>query len=406
MNIHSKAPMAEHTGRRRRLRGALSLALAALAGACTFDAENPMAITEDGLTNVPALTALVNGVVGDYDESYQRSALYAGLLSDEITASGSWTWWHDADDTGFMDVNAPTGDLMAIPHYWWRPLARARYLAEETYDRLQEHLDNPDQSELTAMTLLYAGMAYRDSGEYFCVAAYDNGPAVQPSESLGLAEDRFTKAIQVAQAAGVDSIAQMAYLMRARVRLSLGNNEAALSDARMVPDGFHWMAHFRNASGESNGFVQQINYRIEGTIQQEYHNWNDSRVPVVNTGKKGADNLTPRWDQLKLDRYGNMPMGDWQEARLIEAEVLLGRGEVANAVTLMNEVRAEAGLAALDTSMSASAATAALRVERQAEFFLEGMRMLDMRRWNLFPAGWQGDCSPLPLAETDNNPNL
>ena len=106
------------------------LGLILQAGACDFSAENPMAITEDGLTNEAAIQALVNGVIGDYDQAYQRSALYAGLLSDEIMASGSWSWWHDADDRGFIDVDAPTGDLMNIAHHWWRPLSRARYLAE------------------------------------------------------------------------------------------------------------------------------------------------------------------------------------------------------------------------------------------------------------------------------------
>ena len=376
------------------------------AGACDFSAENPMAITEDGLTNEAAVQALVNGVIGDYDESYQRSALYAGLLSDEIMASGSWSWWHDADDRGFIDVDAPTGDLMAIAHHWWRPLSRARYLAEETYARIEKHIPNPGQSEMAAVTLLYAGMAYRDAGEYFCQAAYDGGPPVAPAQSLAMAEERLTDAIAVAGAAGVDSIAHMAYLVRARVRLSTGNLSGALADAQAVPDGFEWYAHFRNASGESNGMVFQLNHRVEGTIEYPYHNMGDPRVPVLDTGKKGADNLTPRWDQQKLDRYGNMPMGTWQEARLIQAEVRLSQGQVAEGVALMNEVRTAWGMDSLSPSMTAAEAQAALEHERMAELFLMGQRMLDMRRWNLFPAGWEGECSPLPRAETDNNPNF
>jgi len=402
--------MREHRGPQRMAfprAGYLILgAVAFLASACDFSAENPMAITEDGLTNEAAIEALVNGVIGDYDESYQRSALYAGLLSDEIMASGSWSWWHDADDRGFIDVDAPTGDLMAIAHHWWRPLSRARYLAEETYGRIEKHIPNPGQSELAAMTLLYAGMAYRDGGEYFCQAAYDGGPPVPPEGSLALAEERLTDAINVAGAAGVDSIAAMAHLVRGRVRLSTGDLPGALADAQSVPQGFQWVAHFRNASGESNGMVFQLNHRVEGTIEYPYHNMGDPRVPVVDTGKKGADNLTPRWDQQKLDRYSNMPMGSWQEARLIQAEVLLTQGQVSGAVDLMNQVREAWGMDALDTSMSAAEATEALKHERMAELFLMGQRMLDMRRWDLFPSGWEGECSPLPRAETDNNPNF
>lgn len=391
---------------RPRARYLALLMVTVSAAACDFSAENPMAITEDGLTNEAAIQALVNGVIGDYDQSYQRSALYAGLLSDEIMASGSWSWWHDADERGAIDVEAPTGDLMNIAHHWWRPLSRARYLAEETYDRIMEHIPNPGQSEMAATTLLYAGMAYRDAGEYFCQATYDGGPPVAPDGSLALAEERLTDAISVAGAAGVDSIASMAHLVRGRVRMSQGDLSGALADAQAVPEGFEWFAHFRNASGETNGMVYQLNYRVEATIQDPYHDMEDPRVPVLDTGLKGADNLTPRWDQQKLDRYGNMPMGTWQEARLIQAEVLLTQGQVAGAVDLMNQVREASGMDALDTSMSPAEALEALQHERMAELFLMGQRMLDMRRWGLFPSGWEGECSPLPRAETDNNPNF
>jgi hypothetical protein len=380
--------------------------LALALGACTLDAENRGVITEPGLEDRASIEALVNGAIGDYDFSYQRSALYSGLLSDEVRASGSWTWWHEADKNGFIDVNAPTGDLFNIPHHWWRPLARALFLAEETYGRIEKHIPNYQSSPLTAMNRLYAGMAYRDSGEYFCVAAYNGGPPVQREGSLALAEERLSEAIQVAQAAGVDSIGHMAHLVRARVRLALGNSTGALSDARAVPDGFEWFAHFRNASGEDNNMVFQMNQRVEGTVQEPFQNTGDPRVPVKNTGLKGADNVTPRFDQMKFGRYENMPMGKWQEARLIEAEILLGQGDVAGAVALMDAVRAAAELAPLAADLTAEQATAALRQERMYELFLEGHRMLDMRRWGEFPAGWGGACSPLPKAETENNPHL
>lgn len=406
MSKKMKTDLRCRLGGRKSIRMLAVLFLSITAGACDFSAENPMAITEDGLTNPAAIQALVNGVIGDYDQSFQRSALYSGLISDEIMASGSWSWWHDVDKRGIIDINAPTGDLMAVTYHWWRPLARARFLSEETYTRIQDHISGPEKSEMTAMTRLYSGMAYRDSGEYFCEATYDGGPSVPPEESLAIAEEHLSEAISAAGSAGVDSIASMASLMRARVRMSLGNTAGALSDARSVPDGFLWVAHFRNAPGEANGMVYQLNNRVEGTIEYAFHDLDDPRVPVLETGLKGADNLTPRWDQQKLDRYGNMPMGTWQEARLIEAEVLLGQGETGSAITLMNQVREAAGLSPLSGALTPAEAEAALRYERKAELFLSGQRMLDMRRWDLFPSGWGAKCSPLPLAETDNNPNF
>lgn len=381
--------------------------LVLLATGCALDAVNPGAITEDKLGSEPALVGLVNGVIGDYDNAYQRSALYGGLLSDEIRASGSWTWWHDADKEGFIDVDAPTGDLMNIPHHWWRPLQRARFLAEETFGRIQQAVPDPAASPLAAMTRLYSGMARFDIGHTFCYATYDGGPRVERAESLEMAEQHLSEAIAIADAAGVDSIARMAHLARARVRLFRENWAGAAEDARAVPDGFRWIAHFRNAPGETNDMYFQLNQRVEGTVQQEFQNTGDPRVPVANTGRNGADNVTPRFDQRKYqDQFTPMPMGSWQEARLIEAEVLVRQEQPEPAVALMNQVRAAAGLAPLDASLGVDEAMAALRHERKMELFLQGRRYGDMQRLGEFPAGWGAACVPLPRAETENNPNL
>lgn len=394
-----------HRGIRTAGRALLGVMVLAT-GACAFDAENPAAITESGLNTPPALEALVNGVIGEYDFAYQRSALYGGLISDEIRASGTWQEWHRADKQGILDLDASTGDLMNIPHHWWLPLSRARFLADDAYRRLAATLPEAEKSPLTAMTRLYGGMAYHDIAQYFCSAAYDLGPAVQPAQSLALAEERLTHAITIARAAASDSIAQMGHLVRARVRLARGNAAGALSDAREVRSGFRWNAQFRNAAGEDNNMVFQLNTRGEATIEEPFRGTGDARVPVVASAQKGADGVTARFDQAKLERYANMPMGKWQEARLIEAEVLIAQGQIGEAVTAINLVRTAAKLAPLAGGLSAAEATAALRAERKLEHFLEGRRFIDMRRWELFPTGWQAACVPLPRAETNGNPNL
>ena len=388
-------------------RGGAMAALLLLLGGCTFDAVNPGAIEEGTLGTDPALVGLVNGVVGDYDDAYQRAALYGGLLSDEIRASGSWSWWHDADEEGFIDVAAPDGDLMNIPHHLWRPLQRARFLAEETYGRIQEHAESPESSPLAAMARLYSGMARLDIGDMFCYAAYDGGPRVERDESLAIAEQHLSESITIATAAGVDSIAQMAHLVRARVRLAQGNYAGAAEDGAAVPDGFRWIAHFRNAPGETNDMFFQLNQRVEGTVAPPFQTTGDPRVPVDNTGEMGADNVTPRFDQLKYpDEFTPMPMGTWQEARLIQAEALIRAGTTPPGVELLNAVRAAAGLPGLNTAMSNADAMTALRTERKLQLFLTGRRFTDMRRFGEFPDGWGASCVPLPLVETQNNPNL
>lgn len=382
----------------------LFMGMVTLAG-CSLDAKNPRAITEPDLQTPEALTALVYGVIGDSDQSFHRTVMLSGLLSDELTSSGTWPSWTKADREGTIDLDAPPGDGQNIAHDWWVPLQRARHLAEETYGRVQLLVPNPEQSELAAITRLYSGMAYREIGEFFCAAAYDGGPSVSREESLAIAAQHLTEAINVGKAAQADSTVAMAYLTRAKVNHSLGRMAEALSDARAVPNGFQWLAHYREAPQEFNGAWVVLNQLAQATVSGEFAQTDDPRIQTV-ANDLGPDQITPRFDQKKFSRFSDMPRGKWQEARLIEAEILLGQEDVESAVTLLNQVRSAAGLGSLPLTQSAADATAALRLERKHELFLEGHRMLDMRRWGLYPPNWNAGCVPLPRSETDNNPSL
>lgn len=379
--------------------------LVALLGGCTLDAENPGAITDAGLTEPTAVVALVNGVVGDYTFAYHRSSLYSGLISDEIRSSGSYSTWRAADRNGVIDPLTSSPGVQNISNEWWSRLQRARVISELATERVEAVMPEQGRAGLLATTRLFSGMAYRDIGEYFCAAAYDAGPRVERAQTLELADRRLSDAIELAQGAGIDSIARMGRLIRAQVRLSQGRLDEALADARAVPTGFLWSAQYRQGGHESNETVTLLNEQALATVEEPFWNTGDPRVPVKANGK-GTDGVTPRWDQQKYAKFASMPMGKGQEARLIEAEILISRGEVAAGVQALNQVRAAAGLAPLPADLSAAAATTALRTERKHELFLEGERMLDMRRWQLFPAGWQAGCVPIPGSEIAGNPNL
>lgn len=381
----------------------LALGLLSLAG-CEFSATNPRAITQDDLDNAGALTALVTGAVGESDQAYHRSVMLSGLLSDELTAAGTWTSWIQADRQGVIDLYAAGGDGQNIADDWWTPLQRSRRLAEEAYDQVQAYMPAGQREPLAALARLYSGQAYRDIGEYFCRAAYNAGPEVARTESLELAAEHLTEALELASAAGVDSIANAAHLARARVYLSLGQADAALADAQAVPAGFVWYARYREASREFNGAFVTLNQLGQGTVSEELAKIADPRIAVEPAGV-AADQVTPRYDQKKFGKTGDVVRGSWQEARLIEAEIRLDRGEVAAAEGLINQVRAAAGVPQVSVSTAAEARQA-LRAERRYELFLSGERMLDMRRWDLFPVEWSASCVPLPRSEVDNNPNL
>ena len=133
----------------------------------------------------------------------------------------------------------------------------------------------------------------------------------------------------------------------------------------------------------------------------------DPRVPVENQGRVGPDTETTVWAQKKYPtRNDSWVIGNWQEARLIEAEILLGQGSVVPALELLNDVRAAAGLPALDLNLSQDEAWRWLRQERAYELFLHARRYNDMRRWGEFPADWGSTCIPISREEKDSNPNL
>ena len=385
-------------------KGASVLAAALTLSACSMDVDNPGGITDPDLETPIAIDALVNGVAGDYYSATRRSALFSGVLSDELRASGSWPSWKAADLQGTIDLNVTSSGMANIPDEWWRSLQRARVLAEDTYGRLDRVLPGAEGDAPRALTRTFSGMAYRDIAEYFCVATYDGGPAVEREASLQIARTHLTEAIALAEAAGAGPTAALAHLARAKVNLSLGDLAAAGADARAVPQDFLWAApHHANATNEL--FVY-LNEQWVATVQQEFWRTGDPRAPVQDAGKTALDGVTPRWDQMKYaSRTASIPVGKWQEARLIEAEVELRQGQPVAALTLLNEVRAAAGLEPLSLLLPEARAWEALKLERKYELFLEGERMLDMRRFDEFAAGW-ATCSPLPRSETDNNPNL
>jgi hypothetical protein len=102
-------------------------------------------------------------------------------------------------------------------------------------------------------------------------------------------------------------------------------------------------------------------------------------------------------------------MASWAEAQLILAEA-----RPAEAVALINGLRAAQGIPALNAAPGADPLTLVLE-ERRRQLFSEGHRLNDMLRHNLpFPTGFNHKgqawgpitCMPLPEQEKQNNPNI
>ncbi len=391
----------------RLFRVLMFVALLPFAAGCDFEVTDPTRLTEDDIHGEGVLTALMIGAITSYDGAFDRLSMITALLSDEAIASGSWNGWHMADKEGIINLFDSESDHINIPWITWRWLARARAVADEAYAILQEQAADPSSDPRVAMVRLYSGLAVTDFADNFCQAAYDGGPVVEPEESYRMAIDRLNEAISIAQAAGVDSIVHRAHLVLARAYMGLGNTTEALNHARMVPDGLVWYAHFRDATGERSFFWGQNADRGELSIGPRFRDTGDPRVPVENQNRPGPDTETIVWAQKKYPtRNDSWIIANWQEARLIEAEVLLVQGDVDGAIALMNQGRAAAGLDPFPLGATLEEGWNHLRQERAYELFLHARRYNDMRRWGEFPEGWGATCIPISREEKDSNPNL
>jgi len=390
----------------------------AVAG-CDFEVDDPTAITAGDLRSSAAMTGLMVGAVRSYDEAFNRNVMFSSLIADEMIAAGSWITWHEASKQGYVDPDAYEGDHVNIPWRAWRETQRARADADEAVQWMEEVLATPDSDLRYAQANLYAGMTYVDFGELFCEVAFDGGPRMPKTEAFNRAKDRLQRVLSTVArstqasipgspntATSGASIAHMAHLLLARMAMEEGNHAEAIANAAQVPVGFRWVAHYPPGQGNSAWFHWMS--RGESTVQGPFRNTGDPRVVVAPSNVTGPDTETLLWFQQKYPVENmNWIVGKWQEARLIEAEArLASQGNVASAVALMNQVRAEWNeLEPLDPGISQEEAWAKLRLETMYELWLENRRMIYMRRWNEFPPGW-ATCLPIPGEEARTNPNL
>ncbi len=370
----------------------------------------------------PALSpVLVQGAMADFECAYANYAAATGLLSDELIDATGWiavTMWDQRRIFPNND-NLGSAGCTTLGYGVYTPLQVARFQAADVGRRLTAFPDAavPRKSTLLATAAALEGYAITLLGEGFCEIAIDQGPGMSRAQSLGVAETRFTTAIDLATAAGATDVLNLARVGRARVRLDLGKLPGAATDAAAVPSGFVYNATYSSANDRRRNrifFDSQTNLYL--SVDPRYRNLTvggvaDKRVPVTNAGRNGHDGITPLWLQQKYTSdAAPIPVASWREARLITAEIAGGQ----TAVNAINELRAASALPAY-ASTDPAAIRAQVIEERRRELFLQGSRINDMLRLNLpFDTGttFKGvsygatTCLPLPDAERFSNPNF
>ena len=277
-------------------------------------------------------------------------------------------------------------------------------------------------SALAAEALVHVGFANRLLGENMCEGVIDGGPIEPRSVYFKRAEAAFGEAMTIAAAANSGNLQLAARAGRASSRVWLGDWSGAAADAGGVPAAFIYQARYTSTELEqynriywSNGNQPYRAHSVVGTFYEGYYtSTNDPRTawkrnPAIPLGTQNV----PWLFQVKYDkRESPITLASGREMRLVVAESLLRAGNVAGALTAMNQTRLDLGLS-LWTASNASEAWVTLKRERGIQLWLEGRRLGDLHRWlaDQTPGAVEdmtgrSTCFPIGQTERDANPNF
>lgn len=424
-------------GRLRPAAPLLSFCLLATIG-CDglLEVNNPEVITPSDIEGEAGITALHVGAVGDFAYAwtwYYGPVVVGGTLADE------WIWSGNrerGEDRREIHPNSFPAE------FFFDYLQRARVSTESSAKTIAElsldALAEPRIGELHGL----AGFTYLAFGENFCSGVpfstapesgeLEFGEPRTTSEIFEIAIERFDQAL--ATTAGDETLTNLALVGKARTLLNLGQFDAAAAEVASVPTSFRYVTeHSDNSIREAN-LVYFANVVVEwlsladseGGTGLPFRSANDPRVPWTRTqggNDVGQDFTTPQYDLLKYaDVSAPLVLADGIEARLIEAEALLRSADTAGWLGILNQLRADIGMAALVDPGDDDARVDLHFSERAFWMFATGHRLGDMRRLvrqygrdpdSVFPTGayHKGDVYgvdvnlPVPSSEM-HNPNF
>lgn len=383
-----------------------------------LDVDLPGVVDESELDD-PALAALlVNSVIADFECAYTNYTGASSAQSDE--------WLHTGDggiprEWGGRLINEFHENYSRGPctSVWgmYTPVQTARFQAEDAFRRISEFPESEvpgNRTEMLATVSAYAGYSYVMAGSNFCEMTFDGGPILQPTAVLAIAQERFLRASQLADAAGNTDILNMARVGLARARRGMGDLDGAADVARLVPEGYQRIVT-REASPprRENRIFAHNTQRSTYSVAPGYRNleWKGVPDPRTRVEDKG---IISAWglEWFAQTKYPSLespiPLATWVEAQLIVAEAELEAGRPDETVRIINVLHARAGLPPFDPAQDGDIMEHLIE-QRARELFLEGgHRLNDMLRYGIplfsgidhFGREYgETTCWPLPASE-------
>jgi hypothetical protein len=454
----------------RALAVAASMAVIGAVSACNefLTADNPAAVPVERLADTSLVDLMANSVIaGIQSQNYFWFAFLGANFTDELRTTPAVFV-----DQGTFDQRRVTVDNSYNNVFTYSPIQRARWLADSVAGRMRVIYaagDSATKDLRLARTYAIAGYDLILLAEGWCEAPISSGSQVYaaPSPSVDLftmAEARFDSAIKIAAqskaangsltsaagirfALGADSVRNLAYVGMARAALGRGDMAKAAASARQVAaigttNNFEYRLYFNATTtlGLQNLFQDYLSggggVATSAISNTPFVGLDDARVPhpvnatgqplaePVTGGNFVAPNSPPSFSSFDGTKAGadftyaaSIRLASLLEARYIIAE--------AEGPTATNIAFVESRRTAFPSTTAATPTTAAnfldnLIEQRRRDFFLDGHRMGDLRRYkklyskDFYPTGsYYGSttvsfgtqmCWPLNVAEVTNNP--
>ena len=364
---------------------------------------------------------------GAFSSGTGGQALYSGMLADEFHLSGTFPTRNEVDRRE-MDIR--NGTLLGQ----YQNLHQARVGLKNAAERLEEFV--PGDSRIAEMWNLN-GFTYLMFAENYCSGVpFSQTPnegdveysgQVTTAEMLTTAIGRFQAA--AAATGGSADQANLAAVGLGRTYLAQGAWASAATAVSGVADDWAYLIRSKGGgtSGQRNALYEMNHSQrrwslsdMEGGNGVAFRTTTASRVPWADSGEFGFDEETVLYHQLKyMSADDDVALASGIEARLIEAEANLNGAGGTNGLTVLNNLRATAGLGALTDPGTFAAQVDMLFDERARWLFGTSHRLGDLRRLvreygraeaTVFPSGpffkggvYGSDMNfPIPFEELEN----
>jgi hypothetical protein len=413
-----------------------SIVAALLVGGCTnwLSVDNPTVIDSDALDPVADADLLSKSAQQNFKSAYGHLIVYSSWFTGETDVSETFP---TRNEFGRRAVSIQNGSLDTDV---WFPLSQS---VASAYLVVNTVLPNPTTNISYARARLVLGYSYAFMAEQFCVGTVLSGPPLTTQDMLDSARVNFVEAQAIgaanATAEGV-SIANAALVGTARVELQAGNGAAAIAAANAVAAGFvlnltyvddlaqrlrlanrMWF-YVRDRGSIAVAPMWRIGPQLPpNTVQNA-----DPRIPWTVTtiyapqdAAYATDRGLPYAIQQKFPDY-TTPV---RLASKLEADYIVAEAQgTAAQQTLIAARRTANGQPAYGGATDSLSILTEFFTQRGLDFYLEGKRLGDFRRHPAAIAGmpvpastyWKPGfapvgsdvCYPLPITETDNNPNF